>query len=527
MAPEVKFDDRLASDPIYFIEHCLKVIDKKEQLTPMQLWPAQKHFIEHQGKRNVILKNRQQGMSTGIMANSSHALFTKQYQRMCLIAHEDSTAEFLFQTVQRFYKNLPWNEGIMDADKLRPRTDWKSGRRMRFPSLDSYIYIDSARSDNLSVGFSLSRAHLSEMAKWPAYKADQLFADVSQTVSADGSIIIESTPKGKQGLFYKLYQSAKLKENDYSVFFYPWWWDVTCIADTETWLTKEKADIIARKLGITVQTLTNQERLMSEEYKLSPSQVAFRRQKIGELDARFFQEYPENDIDCWLAAEMSVIDGSILRDYYLNIKPGRTEGNLTIWKDVVGGEDYVIGVDVAAGSARDYSVASVLRVRNMEYVARIRGKIHPDMFGEQLAELGKRYNNALLAVEKANHGHWVLKILLDKDYPNLYYHTDYDEDTPHLDTNYVGWITTSKTKPMMVSGLIAAMRSGDLISYSDNLVDEISSIVWKTGASDRIETLGSNDDEFIAVSIALQVRDSVPILSGKSGYSIGHYATAF
>lgn len=506
---------KMNNNAIGFIEKNFKIISKAKgdtisQLIPMKLWRNQRHFIENQTKRNAILKGRQLGVSCGVEAGNSAILFTIPYQRQTIITHDAETSGFLFENVQRFYRNLPWNQNLSE-DLMQPRHDWKSGTRMRFPIIDSYIYIDSAKSDSIGVGHTLNNAHLSEVAKWPQKKGRQLFADITQTVPMDGCITAESTPQGRVGLWCEIYHDAKKGTNGFTPFFYPWWWNDDYITDPNIYLTNEKAEIIAEILGQSTANFLKDEKAFAEYNKLSPSQLAFRRMKIGEIKLLYFQEYPEDDVNCWLSNETSVMDEASLRPYFAEIKSGREEGNSTIWKDVLGGESYVIGVDVASGTARDYSVASVLRSRNLEYVARIRGKIHTDLFAEQLFQLGLRYNNALVAVERIGHGHSVLRVLLEKNYPNLYYHTDYDEMVKQNVTD-AGWKTSVKTKLPMVNTMIRAFRTRDLISYSENLLTEASGLTWKGQIDTQVETsAGGNDDEWDAVSIALQVRESMPL----------------
>ena len=514
----MNIDNALEYIPSFF-----KVLTKAgensvSQMVPMTLWPAQSHYIENCTHRDIILKNRQQGMSTGVMARDSHKLFTIPYQRQVLITHDDETSEYLFLTVSRFYDNLP--------EDMKPRRDWASGRRIRFPTLDSYKYIDSAKSDAIGIGHGLSSAHLSEVARWPMSKEEQLFADITQTVPPKGYVTIESTPRGRRGLFYNLYMDAKDGKSNFKPFFYPWWWDVTCVIDDLSWMTDEKAEMLAVMINESMASFLKHEKFLQETYHLTKNQIAFRRQKIAELKFLAFQEYPESDIDCWLSSEMAVIDGTTLRPYFDDVKSGREYDDLTIWKDAIGGEQYIMGVDVASGSARDYSVASVLRTKNMEYVARVRGKINTDMFAEQILQLGLRYNNALVAVERIGHGHSVLRVLLGRNYPNLYYHMDYDE-FQHMNVSDAGWKTSVKTKPLLINGMITAFAARDLISYSENLLLESSGLVWEGGVDSRVKTIsGGHDDEFMTVAIAIQVREASPLLDNiHSAGSVSNYVT--
>ena len=460
---------------------------------PMTLWPSQQYYIEHRTNRDICLKNRQTGFSTGVLADNSQKFFTQHYERQVIITHDDETSGFLLSTVRRFHHGLP-------PDK-RPELGYDAGHRISLKKMDCYMYIDSAKSDSIGIGHGLTRAHLSEVAKWPPRKEDQLFADISQTVPVGGFITIESTPKGRGGLFHRLYMAAKKNEIPYKAFFFPWWWDVTCIRSAKDILKftdeeKQLIEYVRSKDGV----------------ELTPEQIAFRRDKQAELKHGdlFYQEYPENDIDCWLSSDISVFDGVAIRRYMQQIQEGIHEGPITIWKDVIGGERYVIGVDPAGGHAKgDYSVATVLRVRTNEYVARIRGRIAPDLFAQEVIRLGVRYNYAELAVERIMHGHTVLRVLLEANYPNLYHHEDYDAFSGHV-TQSPGWNTSGKTKPIMIDTMGSALRAGDIILWSENFLLEASGYMWE-GQKTR-KPSGGFDDELDALMIALQVREQAPIL---------------
>lgn len=492
------------SNPLIYIPKYLKVLTKAAKhggrnLVNMsfEMFPVQRHYIENKTNRDIVVKSRQVGFSTIVEALIAHKTFTMPYQNSSIIAHDEDTAMNLFTTFQRFYENLP-------QDK-KPKSDWRSGLRMRFPALDSYIYIDGANSDHLGLGRSLSNAHLSEVAKWHPSKAELLFTEISQTVPEGGYLVMESTPHGRAGLFYKLYQAAKKGDIPYKAFFYPWWWDSTCHRSPKPGfvLTPQEKEL---KRFVT----------MTDKMELTDEQIAFRREKISEIGERYFEEYPENDIDCWLSTDISVFDAVAIRRYMQKTEPGREEGSLTVWKDAIGGQKYAIGVDVAGGLEHgDYSVAAVLNVKTNEYVARVRGRIPPDMFAEEVFRLGVRYNDAEVGVEKAQHGRLVLRTLLEKNYPNLYYYRDpnmFDDAMPPEP----GWTTSLKTKPIMIADLQSAIRSGDLISWSANLMDECGNFMYDDTEGKKYKTApGSHDDEIIAVAIGLQLRNQTPIMDGE------------
>jgi len=484
-------------NPLEYIPAYLKIIDKAGNLVPFKLKPMQADYIKGRTHRDLVLKGRQMGMSSGVLAANSHWFFIHPYQRMAIITHDNETSEFLLQNVHRFHRNLP--------DELRPEVDWSSSSRIRLPKLDNYIYIDSAKSDSVGIGHTLNIVHVSELARWPDRKARQLWADITQTVPMEGFITAESTPRGRVGLFYELWTAAKRNEIPYKTFFYPWWWEPDYQLPVENPFKP-----------------TKEEQSLMDSFKLTPNQISFRRLKQQELKELFFQEYPESDKDCWLSNDIGVVDPVSLKPYFSMIREGTIESALTTWKGPIGGRRYVIGVDMAAGYAKgDFSVAAVLDTRSMEYVARLRGRIPPDVFSEQVYNLGIKYNNALIGVERVGHGHTALRILLEKNYPNLYYYVDYDDVTRQT-VNEPGWKTNVKTKPMMIAGLVAAFRAQDLISWSENLLDEASGLVWE--GQQKVKTFGGgHDDEWDAVSIALQIREQVPIME-ESRAAVSYYA---
>jgi len=331
----------------------------------------------------------------------------------------------------------------------------------------------------------------------------------------NGWVTAESTPKGRGTLFYTLYDEAKKGINGYTPFFFPWWWDPTCIYDAK-YVTPKTLSEAAEKLNLSSEALLREEELLIKNYDLSPERIAYRRHKIKELGELFYQEYPENDIDCWLSSDIGVFDGIAIRRYLQECFDGRLEGDVTIWKDTIGAEKYVIGADVAAGTEKgDYSVASVLRVKTNEYVARLRGKLPPDTFAQETIRLGHRYNDALIGVEKLQHGHVVIRSLMDADYPNIYEHEDYDK----IMVTTPGWNTSSKTKPIMIDDFNTALRAHDIMLWSENLLLEASGAVWE---GNKMKTPGSHDDELMAVMIALQIRNQTPMYEQRASGAVSY-----
>ena len=490
-------------DPFFYIPRYLKILTRADssgqsQLVPMKLKPLQEYYLRNRTKRDICVKARQMGMTTGILAGNSHKIFTEPYHRMSVIAHRGDSSEFMLQTVHRFHNHLP--------DAIKPVVDWKSATRIRFSKLDSLIHIDSAQSRAIGRSESLTLIHLSEFAFWPDDTARELWAGISQTASTGALVTIESSPRGRGGMFYQMYQGAKRGDNGFKAFFFPWWWEPDYQLPVKGLLK-----------------LNEDEASMVRHFKLSHEQIAWRRNKMGELGELFYQEYPENDVDCWLGGETNVFDGSVLRRYLRNCLTGDVEGDLTTWKAPVGGHHYVIGVDAAAGHVKgDYSVAVVIDGRTCEQVATLRGKIPPDLFGEAIHRLGRKYNTALVGVEREKHGMTVLHVLMSHNYENLYHHRDYDVWVGK-EVSEPGWVTSSKTKPLMVDGMKAAFRAGDFVTYSENLLNEALAYQYIGSNPERLKmaaAAGETDDELVAAMIALTIRENEPTAIEEVRYPV-------
>ena len=75
-----------------------------------------------------------------------------------------------------------------------------------------------------------------------------------------------------------------------------------------------------------------------------------------------------------------------------------------MWRPPEQGHTYVIGADVAEGlETGDYSCAQVLDRRDLCQVSEWHGHTDPDLFGEELAKLGRLYNSAMIGCEVNNH----------------------------------------------------------------------------------------------------------------------------
>jgi len=127
--------------------------------------------------------------------------------------------------------------------------------------------------------------------------------------------------------------------------------------------------------------------------------------------------------------------------------------------------------------------------------------------------LGAYYNDAILCVERNNHGLVTLRSLLDKHhYTQLYFETRVDERGGNKRTKRVGFLTTVKSRPLLIDTLKESLRDESLLIHCDQTLDELQTFV--VTATGRLEAAaGSHDDAVMALGLAAWCASRIPARS--------------
>ena len=155
---------RLRDDFPYFAENCLKIRTKQQKIVPLVLNEAQQCLMDAiekqwaaEGKaRVIVLKARQQGLSTAIGAWMYWRSINHTAQRAIVATHLADSTRALFDMTKRYFDNTP--------KILKPSTRYNSKREIFFDKLDSSYVVGTAGSEGIGRGETISLAHLSEMA---------------------------------------------------------------------------------------------------------------------------------------------------------------------------------------------------------------------------------------------------------------------------------------------------------------------------------------------------------------------------
>jgi hypothetical protein len=268
---------KLKDDLPYYAGKCLRVRSKSGKLVPLALNRAQRYVhdrLEEQrartGKvRALILKGRQQGVSTYVGARFYHRATHHRGQRVFILTHEEAATLNLFDIVDRYHEHCP--------ALVRPSTGAANARELRFDRLDSGYKVGTAGTKGTGRSSTIQLFHGSEVAFWP--NAESHAAGILQAIPDEPGTecILESTANGMGNFFHNAWQSAERGEGDFQAIFVPWFW--------QDEYRRRVPEGFARD---------EEEMMLAELYGLDDEQLVWRRNKIIELKdpLLFKQESP-------------------------------------------------------------------------------------------------------------------------------------------------------------------------------------------------------------------------------------------
>ena len=492
-----------------FAEQQIRIItkDASQGFIPFTFNEAQKEITkaldkqqEETGKvRCIILKARQQGISTYCSARVFWKTYFQQHTRSVVLAHDSATSDALFSMSKNLIRNMPEglkpNELTSNAKEIKIQSPAYTDK----DAIGSYrLY--TAGSPEAGRGTTPTVAHLSEVAFWT--HDEKILAGLFQGISqSDGTeVILESTANGARGEFYRLWKGAINGENEYLPVFLPWY------------ITPEY-----RREPPTNMTLDTEEEELIEKFGLDKAQLFWRRLKIAEGGKiKFQQEYPATADEAFIMSGSNVFNKERLDALVPQPHHRRSEwdvdskmfdenrdGNLFIYDFPKWESPYVIGADVALGVGQDYSAAVVMNSK-YEVVATYRNnRIDPSYWGELLFYLGRYYNNALLAVESNSMGIATLQKLEHMGYVNLYKQTKV-ANVSNDEGQRLGFRTTSATKPAIIGNLKHLIENDNILIPSPQIIQELKDYIsTETGKTEAAS--GCYDDSVIALAICSEV----------------------
>ena len=275
----------------------------------LKLNNAQKKILQYKHNRKIILKSRQQGISTFYLAyNLDDCLVIPGYNAGIQSYGQDEAEKLATRA------KLMWDELDEDAKTFiglttigKPLELVKCNSKVMEWNNGSVLKIGNFRGDTLQ---SLHVSELGKIAKKFPDKAKELKTGAFQAVSKENKITIESTAEGRTGLFYEMWRKAEeiqllgkeLTPLDFQAIFLSWLEDTDCNLDYEVEIPEHLQkyfEKIEKELNV----------------KLADTQKWWYVKKYEELGDDIKQEYPTTAEEAFTATK----DGSYWSKLYRDL----------------------------------------------------------------------------------------------------------------------------------------------------------------------------------------------------------------
>ncbi len=313
--------------------------------------------------RALILKGRQQGVSTLVQARFIHKIVTRRGKKAFILTHSADATRAIFGMTKRYSENLP-QELFAPPDKNNDNT-------LMYDGLESGYRVGTA--GNAEIGRSMTNQYL-HLSEYAFYKdAERISLGLLQTVAeiADTEIIKESTANGQANDFYHDWLEAKNGKSRYQAIFVPWYWQ------EEYAITPDRAF-----------SLMDEEKEWLGQFGsngLTPAHLNWRRIKLDDFKGdyeqkcrKFRQEYPFTDEEAFLS---SITDTFIQADAVIRARKNKVESNSAL---ILGVDPSRMGDDrtgiIRRRGRRAYNLQTLYNVDTMELagiIKRIIENEHP------------------------------------------------------------------------------------------------------------------------------------------------------
>jgi hypothetical protein len=370
---------------------------------------------------------------------------------------------------------------------------------MKFPETGSSYFIGTAGQKAFGRGDTVDRAHLSEAGFYD--DLERILNGIAEATEF-GQIDIETTPNGRNQI-YDLVQKAKSGLSSFTFIFIPWFIDQEYSVDNLTeeerkGLSASVREMIKMSDEDFMKQLTDEEirfktraekEWKDEEVVITPGMLKWRRYKIWDKGQMFWQEYPEDDVSCFLQTGRTVFSQILLlpnRRIPLDDldKWGTEKERMELRKRTL-----YAGVDCAEGTLTgDAHVFSVIDIVDGKgyVIFEVHSNEPINIFDMKIAKIIKQYE-MIVGVEKNGLG------------------VAHVERLKQLDVQIHEWETTSASRPVMITDLEEAYRKQDLIETYPEAENELRDMEY--GENNRADhKKGKHDDRVMSRAIAWQMR---------------------
>lgn len=444
-----------ASNPLWFnpAHFCpaLMVPNKQGQSVQFTLWQHQLMLAAatvdawSQGKFGLVhVKPRQEGASAFICAVITwYTMFVPGTQSAIISYKRDHTTAMARRCIG-YWSSLP--------EWARPARRAKMTNSLIFDDIRSQLLLTSAQSDEPLRGDTVQMMFADEISSWGKEGSDAAWTASRNAVPDEGGFIFAaSTPKGYGDALHKLWQEADEPGSRWAKIFIPW----TEIAEYRMeppagWRpTKEMYDYAQR------YHLTAAQAFWAQTVALPKC--------VGDW-GRFLSEYPPDEVTCWIQAGDATLPTESLLRMLQSLPRGLSQGDAELYEDFKAIHKYIIVVDPASGySKRDATGVLLFNAVTWEQAGEFRGNAEPHVMAQFIAQLARKYGDAMVYVEANGLGEAIISHLKIMRGVRLF----------HREKGKPGWWSSAKTKAEAVADAIEFIADGSVVLKSPRLVRQL------------------------------------------------------
>jgi hypothetical protein len=532
-----------------FSQRYIWIADKKGNLVKLKPNNAQKRLLEiidkklAEGKpvRIIILKARQEGISTIICGRFVFKGCTEENKNLLIVAHRDDSTAVLFRKAKLMNNK-------MDAE-VKPLEKASNARELIYDVPSGYhgdqkgrnniIRVQTAGTEGIGKSDTLHYAHLSEFAFWSGESPEkQLIGLMNAVPDEPGTeVYIESTANGFND-FKKLWDDAVTGQNAWTPIFLPWWEHDEYIIPFESDELKELFELqmgeyekyLRDELKLPLERIhwwkntlkskcNNDMNMMKQENPSTPEEAfimtgspIFNNEKVQQRITYLRKHYEENPYKQGYF-KYTESNEQITK---FEFTTSNSKGWIKIYEDPKRGGLYVLGGDTK-GEGHDWFSGQVIDNSTGKRVATLHMDIsNSKPYTWQMYCLGKYYNYALIGIEM-NFNTMPIEELERLNYDNQYVRERYDDMTHKIQMRH-GWRTTGTTRPLIIDKEIETVENNiEVFTDIETLQEMLTFVRTESGKPDAIA--GSHDDLLFADMIANEIRGQQRFGDSSSAHS--------
>lgn len=542
---------------IYFIENYLSTFNADERKeVPFKLFPRQKVYLNTLvGNDNIVtVKHRQCGITTVSSAWVTGQLVfaaKESPETVLCIGNKKDISEQLVSKIGTFLDQVPrwmWGDEFYSPDPDSPKNTKSIYKKRNSGCIELFNgCIVHARSsgENASRGISAVSVLIFDEAAFIQNGVSVYSSAVAACASVShAKIVLISTPNGKDPLYWRTYDNAINKRNNFEFVEFKWFQDLRYNKNLK-WIKKneetgEIETIVETVIGKKGEIKYDEERwrkLEKEGWKPTSPWYVNMCKSFNNDEQKIAQEL---DIS-FLGSSDTVVPVEVIEKHSQeNVIEITDDWNLRdnlvketwIWKDPIPGHRYIVSCDPSSGSGEDATAIEVIDVDAVdengipffEQVLEYNGKLNGSEVGQLVYRYGTVYNDALAVVEAiGGYGDSIILTLQELGYSNLYYDDtnlkNYTNDTIKAKKNSIDTkqqlpgFRTNALRLQMISNFIELLKNNSFRVRSTRVISELGTWIFKNGRPDHMD--GMHDDLLTCLAMGLFVMQFYMIKNDK------------